>query len=363
MVLSAGRPARRRHRSVGLLQRGVLRAAEAASQWPIPPGQSRPRTKEELIDDLNRELQQTLVAVDWNFSQNIRNIVKESLSGVRGENSVKIIGPDLAGAGAHGRPRGQGPARRSAAWRTSASFRIMGQSNLTLPVDRHKCCAVEPQRRRRAGGGRYGRGRQGLQPDDRGRAELRHHPALPPAAAVEPGRDPRHPRGGGRNTVANSQSPGQSATPVSGATSGPSPTGTSANLPPLTGSGLNATMNDLSRTPRRRLGDLVTPLGPDGRPDPRRLVPAAGGLRHLPRAGRTADRHQVRHPRPRPGRRRGRGQAEDARTWSRPLPAGMERRIPGDGAGRIAADDRHSRWPSPWWSCCCTWPSARWSTC
>ena len=35
------------------------------------------------------------MAVDWNFSQNIRNNVNETLSGVRGDNSVKIIGPDL----------------------------------------------------------------------------------------------------------------------------------------------------------------------------------------------------------------------------------------------------------------------------
>ena len=27
-------------------------------------------------------------------------------------------------------------------------------------------------------------------------------------------------------------------------------------------------MNDLGRTPRRRLGDMVTPLGPDGKPNP-----------------------------------------------------------------------------------------------
>ena len=31
---------------------------------------------------------------------------------------------------------------------------------------------------------------------------------------------------------------------------------------------MNAPMNDLSRTPRRRLGDMVTPLGPDGKPKP-----------------------------------------------------------------------------------------------
>ena len=70
-----------------------------------------------------------------------------------------------------------------------------------------------------------------------------------------------------KNNVVNSQSNGQGTTPVSGPTSGPSPTGFSAALPPLTGSSSNAPLNDLSRTPRRRLRDLVTPLGPDGRLD------------------------------------------------------------------------------------------------
>ena len=68
--------------------------------------------------------------------------------------------------------------------------------------------------------------------------------------------------------MASSQSPGQSATPVSGANIGPSPTGTAADLPSLTGSGMNATFNDLGRTPHRRLGDLVIPHTADGRLDP-----------------------------------------------------------------------------------------------
>ena len=33
--------------------------------------------------------------VVWNFSQNIRDNVMESLSGIKGDNSVKIFGPDL----------------------------------------------------------------------------------------------------------------------------------------------------------------------------------------------------------------------------------------------------------------------------
>ena len=107
-------------------------------QWPIPPGQTRPRTKDELVDALNREISATLVATDWNFSQNIRNNVNETLSGVRGDNSVKIIGPDLveletpptAWSCALQKVRGL---------ENVGAFHILGQSNLNLPVDRDKC--------------------------------------------------------------------------------------------------------------------------------------------------------------------------------------------------------------------------------
>ena len=55
----------------------------------------RARTKEELIEEMNADLARRLPGVDWNFSQNIRDNVMESLSGVKGDNSVKIFGPDL----------------------------------------------------------------------------------------------------------------------------------------------------------------------------------------------------------------------------------------------------------------------------
>ncbi len=121
-------------------------------QWPIPPGQTRPRTKDELVEALNREISQTLVSVDWNFSQNIRNNAQTPGGGQQ----------------EHG---GQQPVERT---------------------------------------GEYARQR----PHQRPFAHRLH-----------------------------------------------------AALPPLTGSSSNAPMNDLSRTPHRRLGDLVTPLGADGRPD------------------------------------------------------------------------------------------------
>ena len=58
-------------------------------------GAKRARTKQELVDEMNAELTAKLPGVDWNFSQNIRDNVMEALSGVKGDNSVKIFGPDL----------------------------------------------------------------------------------------------------------------------------------------------------------------------------------------------------------------------------------------------------------------------------
>src|SRR5262249_33812798 len=40
-------------------------------EWPAPPGHKGPRTKPELIKEMNDELSQTIIGVDWNFSQNI----------------------------------------------------------------------------------------------------------------------------------------------------------------------------------------------------------------------------------------------------------------------------------------------------
>src|SRR5262249_27419648 len=54
--------------------------------WPIPEGQRRRRTKDELVDAIDLELKNELVGVDWNFSQYIRDNVMESLSGVQGDN-------------------------------------------------------------------------------------------------------------------------------------------------------------------------------------------------------------------------------------------------------------------------------------
>jgi len=237
------------------------------SQWPVPPGKSRPRTKQELTDELSQELKGTILSVEWNFSQNIRNMVMESMSGVRGENSVKIIGSDL-GELELAADRVVAELKKIDGLSDVGVYRIMGQSNLVLPIDRRKCARwnlkvgdVQAVGETAVGGKPFSQMIEGERSFD---ITLR----FPKENRLDLDSILKIPVDVAGNVVASSQSPGQSATPVSGGNSGPSSTGTSANLPSLTGSAMNATMNDLSRTPRQRLGEMVTPLGPDGKPNP-----------------------------------------------------------------------------------------------
>ena len=62
---------------------------EPANQWP------RGVTKETMTTELSRELQQAFPGVIFNFSQMISDNVEEAMSGVKGENTVKVVGPDL----------------------------------------------------------------------------------------------------------------------------------------------------------------------------------------------------------------------------------------------------------------------------
>jgi cobalt-zinc-cadmium resistance protein CzcA len=51
--------------------------------------------KEELTDELQKEFSEELPGIGFNFSQYIQDNVEEALSGVKGANSVKIVGPNL----------------------------------------------------------------------------------------------------------------------------------------------------------------------------------------------------------------------------------------------------------------------------
>jgi cobalt-zinc-cadmium resistance protein CzcA len=58
-------------------------------------GETRSRTKRELVTAMDAELNRAIPGFVWNFSQSIRDNVLEALSGVKGDNSLKIFGPDL----------------------------------------------------------------------------------------------------------------------------------------------------------------------------------------------------------------------------------------------------------------------------
>ena len=59
-------------------------------QWPAGID------KDKLIDSMTRRLKNKVPGVDFNFSQYIQDNVEEAASGVKGENSVKLFGNDLA---------------------------------------------------------------------------------------------------------------------------------------------------------------------------------------------------------------------------------------------------------------------------
>jgi heavy metal efflux system protein len=58
------------------------------SQWATV------RSKDDLIDDMNKALAR-YPGVGFNFSQNIQDNVEEAMSGVKGENSLKLFGDDI----------------------------------------------------------------------------------------------------------------------------------------------------------------------------------------------------------------------------------------------------------------------------
>jgi cobalt-zinc-cadmium resistance protein CzcA len=64
---------------------------------PLQPPSTwrRGLTKEKLQRELSGKLREAFPGVDFNFSQAIADNVEEAMSGVKGENTVKVVGPDL----------------------------------------------------------------------------------------------------------------------------------------------------------------------------------------------------------------------------------------------------------------------------
>jgi heavy metal efflux system protein len=106
---------------------------------PLKPADEWPPnvTKESLLNDMQARFDKEFVGIDFNFSQYIQDNVEEGLSGVKGANSAKIIGPDLktlediARQCEHEMAQVQGITDLGVFW-------VLGQPNLNIRIDRAK---------------------------------------------------------------------------------------------------------------------------------------------------------------------------------------------------------------------------------
>jgi cobalt-zinc-cadmium resistance protein CzcA len=106
---------------------------------PLKPADTWPSglTKEQMVKQMSEKLNREFVGVDFNFSQYIQDNIEEAVSGVKGENSIKIFGRDLNEL-----------ERLSKSVKTElagvrgvadpASFNLLGQPNLIVQIDRAK---------------------------------------------------------------------------------------------------------------------------------------------------------------------------------------------------------------------------------
>jgi cobalt-zinc-cadmium resistance protein CzcA len=235
-------------------------ATVEATGWRRLFGAMRPRSKPELVQEMSAELALALPGVNWNFSQVIRDNVLEVLSGVQGENSVKIIGPDLDELERLGdlvtSTMMDVPGVKDVGY-----YHIKGQTNLELPIDRHKCSIwavsvadVHNVIQTAIGGKAVSQMVEGEKTFDitvrwplRLRADETDILDIPV------------------DVIGNLVTSGTQASGGSGPTSGQNvaTTGYSNLLPTITGSTRSGAPLETTTTPRERLRDLVTPLSAD----------------------------------------------------------------------------------------------------
>jgi cobalt-zinc-cadmium resistance protein CzcA len=94
-------------------------------------------TKDKLTEQIQAEFQSELPGINFNFSQYIQDNIEEAISGVKGANSIKIIGPNLAMLEKFaGQVRDEMSQVRGVA--DLGIFPLLGQPNLNIKVDRAK---------------------------------------------------------------------------------------------------------------------------------------------------------------------------------------------------------------------------------
>jgi heavy metal efflux system protein len=100
-------------------------------EWP--DGLTKPKLVKEMADRLESEF----IGIDFNFSQYIQDNIEEAVSGVKGENSVKIFGRDLNELERLSKAVKDELAKVPGITDPGA-FNLLGQPNLVIQLDRAK---------------------------------------------------------------------------------------------------------------------------------------------------------------------------------------------------------------------------------
>ena len=106
---------------------------------PLKPFEEWPAglTKPKLVKEMASRLESEFIGIDFNFSQYIQDNIEEAGSGVKGENSVKIFGPDLGELERLSKQVKDELAKVPGVTDPGA-FNLLGQPNLVIQVDRAK---------------------------------------------------------------------------------------------------------------------------------------------------------------------------------------------------------------------------------
>jgi cobalt-zinc-cadmium resistance protein CzcA len=95
------------------------------------------KTKHRLIEEIEERLAK-IPGVTFNFSQVIQDNVQEAMSGVKGENSIKLFGPDL-NVLEQKAVEIEAVMKQVRGVKDLGIFRLLGQPNLVIRVDRDAC--------------------------------------------------------------------------------------------------------------------------------------------------------------------------------------------------------------------------------
>jgi len=114
---------------------------------PLKPFDEWPSglTKEKLTEELQKEFSEELPGIGFNFSQYIQDNVEEGLSGVKGANSIKIVGPDLTTLEKIAKDAMEEMSKVPGITDLGV-FWVLGQPNLNIKIDREKAAMMQTER-------------------------------------------------------------------------------------------------------------------------------------------------------------------------------------------------------------------------